>query len=54
MYPFKQYMKILKGYVRNRNQSEDCIVECYTYEEAIEGLTKMGDLIFGRNQEEKF
>ena len=29
-------MKILKGYVRKRNQLEGCIIECYTYEEAIE------------------
>jgi len=36
MYPFDRYMKILKGYVRNRNRPEGCIVECYTYEEAIE------------------
>ena len=36
MYPFKQYMKLLKKYVRNRNRSEGCIVECYTYEEAVE------------------
>ena len=27
-------MKILKGYVRNRNRPKDCIVECYIYEEA--------------------
>ena len=36
MYPFERYMKILKGYVRNWNWPEGCIVECYTYEEAIE------------------
>jgi len=29
-------MKILKGYVKNHNQSEGCIVECYMYEEVIE------------------
>jgi len=27
---------ILKGYVKNHNQPEGCIVECYIYEEAIE------------------
>jgi len=36
MYPFKRYKKILKGYVKNRNRCEGCIVECYIYEEAIE------------------
>jgi len=36
MYPFERYMKILKGYVKNQNRSEDCIVECHTYEEAVE------------------
>ena len=36
MYPFEWYMKILKGYERNRNRLEGCIAECYTYEEAIE------------------
>jgi len=29
-------MKILKGYVRNRNRPEGYIVECYTYDETIE------------------
>ena len=28
-YPFERYMKTLKGYVRNRNRSETCIVESY-------------------------
>jgi len=36
MYPFEWWMKILKGYVRKRNQLECCIVECYTYEEVVE------------------
>jgi len=36
MYPFQRYIKILKGYVRNQNQPEGCIVECYTYEEEVE------------------
>ncbi|XP_019172841.1 PREDICTED: uncharacterized protein LOC109168279 [Ipomoea nil] len=36
MYPFERYMKILKGYVRNRNRPEGCIAECYISEEAIE------------------
>ncbi|KAK2655216.1 hypothetical protein Ddye_008268 [Dipteronia dyeriana] len=29
-------MKVLKGYVRNRNHPERCIAECYIAEEAIE------------------
>ena len=36
MYPFERYNKILKGYVRNRNRPEGCIIEYYIYEEAIE------------------
>lgn len=36
MYPFEIFMKILKGYVRNRNRPEGCIAECYIAEEAIE------------------
>ena len=36
MYPFEQYVKILKMYVKNRNRPKRCIVECYIYEEAIE------------------
>ena len=40
MYPFERYMKILKGYVRNRNRPEGCIAECYIAEEAIEFCTE--------------
>ncbi|KAL6338660.1 hypothetical protein AAG906_021477 [Vitis piasezkii] len=36
MYPFERYMKVLKGYVRNHNWPEGCIVECYLAEEAVE------------------
>ena len=36
MYPFERYMKILKGYIRNQNRPEGCIVELYIYEEATE------------------
>ncbi|XP_060957897.1 uncharacterized protein LOC115712281 [Cannabis sativa] len=36
MYPFERYMKILKGYVRNRSRPEGCIVESYIVEETIE------------------
>ncbi|KAL5551593.1 hypothetical protein UlMin_001769 [Ulmus minor] len=36
MYPMERYMKILKGYVRNRSRPEGCIIECYVVEEAVE------------------
>ena len=36
MYPFEWYINILKGYARNQNRLECCIVECYTCEETIE------------------
>ena len=36
MYPFERYMKILKGYVMNRQYPEGCIVERYIVEEAVE------------------
>ena len=36
MYPFEQYMKILKGYMKNHNRSEGYIVECYIYKEVID------------------
>lgn len=38
MYPFERYMKVCKGYVRNRNHPESCIDECSIAEEAIEFL----------------
>ncbi|KAL6333211.1 hypothetical protein AAG906_028394 [Vitis piasezkii] len=40
MYPFERFMKVLKGYVRNHNHPEGCIVECYIVEEAIEFCTE--------------
>ena len=40
MYPFERFMKVLKGYVRNHNHLEGCIVECYIAEEAIEFCAK--------------
>ena len=46
---FERFMKVLKGYVRNRTQPEGCIIECYIVEEAIEfclefllGVTTIG------------
>ena len=36
MYPFERYMKVLKGYVKNRNRAEGCIVESYIAEESVE------------------
>ena len=35
----EHYMKILKGYVKNRSRPEGCIVERYILEEAIEFCT---------------
>ncbi|RVW70445.1 hypothetical protein CK203_058330 [Vitis vinifera] len=40
MYPFERFMKVLKGYVRNRNRPEGCIAECYIAEEGIEFCTE--------------
>ena len=40
MYPFERFMKVLKGYVRNRNHPKGCIVEYYIAEEAIEFCTE--------------
>ena len=40
MYPFERFMKVLKGYVRNRTRPEGCIVECYIAEEGIEFCTE--------------
>jgi len=40
MYPTERYMKILKGYVKNRSRPEGCIVERYVVEEAIELCTE--------------
>ncbi|KAL6315985.1 hypothetical protein AAG906_014910 [Vitis piasezkii] len=40
MYPFERFMKVLKGYVRNHNQPEGCIAECYIVEEGIEFCTE--------------
>ncbi|XP_024163941.1 uncharacterized protein LOC112170899 [Rosa chinensis] len=36
MYPFERYMKVFKGYVKNRQFPEGCIAECYIVEEAVE------------------
>ncbi|XP_073016106.1 uncharacterized protein [Primulina eburnea] len=35
MYPFERFMKILKGYVKNRARPEGCIAECYLAEERM-------------------
>ena len=36
MYPIERYMKVLKGYVKNYNRPEGCIVENYISEESVE------------------
>ncbi|XP_071704533.1 uncharacterized protein [Rutidosis leptorrhynchoides] len=43
MYPFKRYMGILKGYVRNHNRPKGSIVEGYASEEVIEFCTNYMD-----------
>ena len=40
MYPFERNMKVLKGYVGNRNRTKGCIAKCYVAKEAIEFCTK--------------
>ncbi|XP_057425762.1 uncharacterized protein LOC130719140 [Lotus japonicus] len=40
MYPVERYMKVLKGYVKNRSRPEGCMVERYIVEEAIEFCTE--------------
>lgn len=40
MYPFERFMKVLKGYVRNRNRIEGSIAEGYIAEEAVEFCTE--------------
>src|ERR1043165_7210531 len=40
MYPVERYMKILKGYVKNRSRPEGYIVERYILEEAVEFCTE--------------
>nr|GEW31927.1 hypothetical protein [Tanacetum cinerariifolium] len=39
MFPFKRYMGIVKGYLRNRSRPEGSIVEGYTSEEVIDFYT---------------
>ncbi|KAF7150098.1 hypothetical protein RHSIM_Rhsim02G0154800 [Rhododendron simsii] len=36
MYPFERFMKVLKGYVRNRNCPMGCITKSYITEETVE------------------
>ncbi|XP_042460501.1 uncharacterized protein LOC122044019 [Zingiber officinale] len=35
MYPFERFMKMLKGYVKNRARPKGCIAECYLAEERM-------------------
>ncbi|XP_024196093.1 uncharacterized protein LOC112199289 [Rosa chinensis] len=41
MHPFERYMKVCKGYVRNKRHPEGCIAECYIAEEAVEFLAEL-------------
>src|SRR6266540_661832 len=47
MYPFEQYMAVLKRYVRNRANPEGCMIQGYHTEEVIESCT---DYIDGMEQ----
>ncbi|KAL6213606.1 hypothetical protein ACLB2K_013053 [Fragaria x ananassa] len=38
MFPFERYMKVLKGYVKNRHFPEGCMAERYIVEEAVKYL----------------
>ncbi|KAL6226022.1 hypothetical protein ACLB2K_004869 [Fragaria x ananassa] len=38
MFPFERYMKVLKGYVKNRHFPEGCMAEKYIVEEVVEYL----------------
>ena len=53
-------MRVLKGYVRNKNRPEGCIAQCYIVEEAIEFcsefLTELDPIgvPFARKEEKPF
>jgi hypothetical protein len=36
MFPYEQFLAVLKAYVRNRAHPEGCIMEGYTTEEVVE------------------
>ncbi|KAL0534109.1 hypothetical protein IC582_028390 [Cucumis melo] len=40
MYPFERYMKVLKGYVRNKARPEGCIAVCYLADECVDFSNK--------------
>ncbi|TYK17902.1 uncharacterized protein E5676_scaffold306G001840 [Cucumis melo var. makuwa] len=40
MYPFERYMKVLKGYVRNKARPEGCIASCYLADECVDFSNK--------------
>jgi hypothetical protein len=39
MFPYEQFLAVLKAYVRNRAHPEGCIMEGYTTEEVVECCT---------------
>ncbi|XP_028102256.1 uncharacterized protein LOC114301506 [Camellia sinensis] len=56
MYSFERYMKILKGYVRNRARPKGCIAECYIAEECMQfcsGYMKQAAEIGARHNRNK-
>ena len=40
MYHFEIFMKVLKGYIKNRNRTKGCFVKCYIAKEFIEFYRK--------------
>ena len=40
MHLFETYMKLLKGYMKNQNRPEGCIIESYIAEKSIEFCSK--------------
>ncbi|XP_031262356.1 uncharacterized protein LOC116120545 [Pistacia vera] len=51
MYPFERYMKILKGYVKNRARPKVCIAECYLVDETVTFCSGYFNHDFGGNDQ---
>ncbi|KAJ0080216.1 hypothetical protein Patl1_23512 [Pistacia atlantica] len=49
MYPFKRYIKILKGYVKNHARPEGCIAKCYLVNECVTFRSRYLKHEFGGN-----
>ncbi|XP_074374168.1 uncharacterized protein LOC141714553 [Apium graveolens] len=53
MYLFERYMKMFKGYVRNRAHPEGCIAEAYIAEEVVECLVNFEEPTIGLPDRDK-